>query len=275
MKDQCNIEAPQEHLFQGSVYYRQRSILLVANSLMIGPNDKTHRRKSMRLFIGCSDEFTLGFEDGSQLQGRAALMSAESGICDIKGKYADIALLDTMAGTPEYVALNAFLQGKRQMQLDLASFESVLPTLIRAQEGSLTCDELIKIMSDLVLRLTGQPPAPLKLDPRVEKTLLLIEQLPLAEIKLARLSSEVNLSPDRFRHLFKEATGTNVSQYARNNALWRALGMIENDSSVTDASIQAGFHDVSHFYRVYSETFGISVSEKSNPRKFRRVRYFN
>ena len=35
------------------------------------------------------------------------------------------------------------------------------------------------------------------------------------------------------------------------------------------------FHDVSHFYRVYSDMFGISLSERSNPRKFRRVRCFD
>ena len=113
-------------------------------------------------------------------------------------------------------------------------------------------------------------------DPRVITALEMIDTLPLTEICLEVLSKAVNLSPDRFRHLFKEATGCTVSQYARQTALWRALNLITEEAyTITAASHALGFHDVSHFYRVYSDMFGISLSERSNPRKFKRVRCFN
>lgn len=262
--------------FEGVVYYRARSILLLASSLEIGPGDKTHKRQSIRLVIGCKAPVTLEFEGEQLMQGRALLVASNSGICNISGPEADVALLDFSPVMAEFEALDRYLGGASVKELDVALFNSLIPRFVQGQDGSLGCDELVEIMQAAVYLVTGTQPAPLEYDPRIIKALNMIEELPLASICLDVLSRAANLSSDRFRHLFKETTGCNVSQYARQMAVWRALNLItQQDYTITAASHALGFHDVSHFYRVYSDMFGISLSERSNPRKFRRVRCFN
>lgn len=266
---------PTDMEYQGVVYYRQRSILLLAHSLCIGPEDKTHKRQAIRLIIGCSGPVELAFNDGSQMAARALLIAPDADLCDIKGQQADVTLIDVTPVTPEYEALDSFLNGQLRKEINFELFEDLIPAFVTGQDGSLTCDDVVALMQRAVLQVTGTQLTPLEYDHRIITALNMIEELPLVEICLDVLSKAVNLSPDRFRHLFKETTGCTVSQYARQTAVWRALNLIAQNSTITAASHAVGFHDVSHFYRVYSDMFGISLSEKSNPRKFRRVRCFN
>ncbi len=258
----------------GTVYYRQRSIMLLAFSVVIAANDKTFQRPSIRLVIGLDDPVTLGFRDGSRQAYSAVLLSPDAGLCEVQAQNNNVVMLDVVAGTEEYVALQSYLDGRDRVVcegLHLAPFRDSFP---RGQSGHLSCDEVFQTIQRLVVSVTGTRIAPLELDHRVVTTLQMIEALPLSEINLATLSKAANLSSDRFRHLFKEVTGCTVSQYSRQTALWRALEQITNGSSVTEAAQTAGFHDVSHLYRAYYEVFGVSLSEKNNPRKFKRVRCF-
>src|SRR5262249_46847020 len=151
---------------------------------------------------------------------------------------------DFAAASPEYVALEPLLEGREVRVLDPASFQPLQSKLLAAQTGSLTCEEVTELADHAVEILTGQRPAPLAFDTRVMKALELMEQLPLADIKLGRLAQAVNLSPDRLRHLFRACTGATVSQYARSTAVWHALALLSDNRTITDASHAAGFHDV-------------------------------
>ncbi|MCG8533891.1 MAG: AraC family transcriptional regulator [Pseudomonadales bacterium] len=259
----------------GTVYYRQRSILLLAPTLVIEPEDKTYRRQSIRLILGLKKPMELAFSDGARFTTQAMLVSADSGLCDMQGNEAQVALMDVTPATPEYAALAPFLGADKRRQLPIQDFENLAPRLIDGQSQPLSCEDVEGIMQNLVFIMTGSRPVPLSMDHRIVLALKLIETLPLTAINLATLSDAVNLSTDRFRHLFKDITGCTVSQYARQTAVWRALEYIENGYNITGAAHAVGFHDVSHLYRVYSEMFGVSLSEKNNPRKFRRVRCFN
>ena len=262
--------------FEGVVYYRARSILLLAPTLFIGPGDKTHKRKCIRLIIGCRGPVKAAYDDGRSIEGRVLLLGDNAGLCEIEGIAADVALVDFSPATAEYRALERYLAGRPYMELDFAPFYELVPHFQNGQGGSLECRQLGELQQRTVMKATGSQLAPLEFDSRIIKSLRIIDELPLAEISLGVLSKAVNLSADRFRHLFKESTGCTVSQYARHAALWRALNLITRQGyTITAASHALGFHDVSHFYRVYSDLFGISLSERSNPRKFRRVRCFD
>ncbi|MEE2730577.1 MAG: AraC family transcriptional regulator [Pseudomonadota bacterium] len=262
--------------FEGVVYYRARSILLLAPTLCIGPGDKTHKRKCIRLLIGCRGPVKVGFGEGQTLEGRVLLLGDDISLSDIEGIAADVALLDFSPATAEYLALFQYLAGRPCATLEMGPFEHLVPRLQAGQDGSLQCRELGELQQEAVMQVTGMEVAPLDYDSRIVKALRMIDEMALGDISLSVLSRAVNLSADRFRHLFKETTGCTVSQYARQTALWRALNLITQQGyTITAASHALGFHDVSHFYRVYSDLFGISLSERSNPRKFRRVRCFD
>lgn len=260
--------------FEGTVYYRQRGVLVLAPTFIAERGDRTHLRPSIRFMLGCSGDFELEFEDGRVVQSRAALLLPNVGLCAIRARNSDFALFDFAVASAEYKATDPLLRASPLVHWDIAPFEKMLPQLISGQNGGLDCREVVELVTEVVETLTGAPLQPLQLDERIMRSLQLIETLPLAEIKLAVLAKHANLSPDRFRHLFKDATGSTVSQYARTTAVWRALALLQDKTTITEASHAAGFHDVSHFYHVYSDMFGISLSEKRNIRKFRRVRCF-
>ena len=225
--------------------------------------------------LGISGAYQLEFEDGRKLETRAVLMSPRAGIRAIIADRVDFALFDFAVASAEYAATDRLLQEKFLVPVELERYAALLPALKAGQEGTLSCQDVQTLMRKAVEILTGEQLKPLQLDSRVEQAQQMIENMPLADVKLATLASAVNLSPDRFRHLFKDATGSTVSQYARTSAVWRALSLLNEETSITDASLAAGFHDVSHFYHVYTDMFGISLSEKRNIRKYRRVRCFD
>ncbi len=260
--------------FEGTVYYRQRSVLVLAPSFVAMPGDRTFRRDSIRLLLGCSRPFLVEFTDGTRLETRAVLIAPWAGCCRICAEQADIALFDFAKASPEYQATEKRLQDRPFHSLDVNDFQPWLPTLMAGQEGTLGNDEINPLMTAVVEMLTGAALPPLNVDPRIALALQLIESLPLDEIRLARLAPAVKLSAERFRHLFKESTGVNVSTYTRHLAVWRALETIEKGATITDASHQAGFYDTSHFYRAYADVFGVNFCEKNNIRKFRRMRCF-
>lgn len=258
---------------EGTVYYRQRGILLLAPSLQINLDDRTHRRTAVRLLLA-QRPFVLTFADGHTLQTRAVLLSPQVDRYELQAPDTDFALFDFAVASPEYVALLPLLENRTLVELEPSVFAPLLPRLKSGQDGSLASAEVSALAGKVVQILTGVHTPPLNFDARVMVALQLIEQLPLVDIKLPRLAQAVNLSPDRFRHLFRASTGCTVSHYARSTAVWRALMLMASDRSITDASHAAGFHDVSHFYKAYADLFGTNLAEKRNIRKFRRVRCF-
>lgn len=261
--------------FEGTVYYRQRGVLVLAPSFVVQPSDRTFRRESIRFLLGCSHPFLVEFTNGVTLQTRAALIAPWSGCCRIIGENADIALFDFAKASPEYQTTEALLTEKPFLSANLDDYLHWLPALIAGQDGTLACNDVTQLITAIVETLTGTPLQTLRVDPRIAQTLQQIEALPLSEITLKNLAPAVNLSRERFRHLFKESTGVNVSTYARQMAVWRALEMLEKDISITEATHAVGFYDVPHFYRAYVDLFGVNLCEKNNIRKFRRVRHFD
>lgn len=67
------------------------------------------------------------------------------------------------------------------------------------------------------------------------------------------------MSPSLFRRLFREYTGTSPIEYRNRLRLARARELIESgEFSITEAAQEAGFSNLSFFYRLYKRCFGIS-----------------
>ena len=258
--------------YQGTVYYLARSLLLVAPELHIGANDKTHHRNSFRLFIAHNKPVRLEFIDGQVIECHTLLMSPKAGRLAMIASESNISLFDFAVASPEYALFEAVTREKPLIKLDANEFKDLLPKLEEAQNGALSSNEVKSLMEQVVFLSAGRWPEPVNYDERITAAIQLIEELPLTEISVIRLAKEACLSPDRFRHLFKEVTGSTVSRYARSSAIWRAMKLLDKGITITEISHTVGFHDVSHFYHAYSEQFGVSLSDRLNPRKFKRVR---
>jgi AraC-like DNA-binding protein len=74
------------------------------------------------------------------------------------------------------------------------------------------------------------------------------------------LAKRVNLSPSRFRHLFRSEMGMSVQSYVRWRRLMAALRTSARGASLTEAAHTAGFADSAHLTPVFRATFGVSPS---------------
>lgn len=261
--------------FEGTVYYLQRSILLLAADLVIGPQDKTHGRRSCRIIVAYQNPFRVEFCDQAAITTQAIVLDANSGISNLVGHGSDIALLDFTPATEGYDCTKKFLQEQRYKEFDPELLSDFRAEFIAGQQGSIKPTRVEQLLSLGVERVTGEKPETKPIDSRVFNALQIINTLPLNQINLELLASSCHLSKDRFRHLFKESMECSVMQYARQTAVWRTLKKMDAGMPMVEAALLVGFHDVSHFYHAYSDLFGVSVSERNNPRRFRRVRCFN
>jgi len=77
---------------------------------------------------------------------------------------------------------------------------------------------------------------------------------------LENLASNVNLSKYHFLRLFKKEFGLTPHAFIVNERLNRANRLIQNGLSISQASIQVGFNDQSHYSRNFKKYFGYTPS---------------
>jgi len=78
-----------------------------------------------------------------------------------------------------------------------------------------------------------------------------------SDISLSHLAMKSFISKNYFSALFKEVTGTNVSDYIQNLRIEQACILLKNsDMKVIDISSQVGFNDIKFFYDVFKKIIG-------------------
>ena len=80
-------------------------------------------------------------------------------------------------------------------------------------------------------------------------------------ISIDFLAQMCNISPEYFRKIFKNFFGSSPLNYINNLKITRAKELLESKMySVTDAAIQSGYTDISHFSREFKKTTGFCPS---------------
>ena len=83
-----------------------------------------------------------------------------------------------------------------------------------------------------------------------------------SEISLSDLAMHSLLSKNYFSRLFKEVTGTNVSDYIQYLRTEQACNLLRStDKKVTDIAELAGFSDIKFFYEVFKKITGKTPGE--------------
>jgi AraC-like DNA-binding protein len=101
---------------------------------------------------------------------------------------------------------------------------------------------------------------PSRRDERIADALRRMRQDPGGNHDLGHLARQACLSPSRFQHLFKEATGVAVRRYRLWNRMGCAVREIAAGQSLTDAAFQSGFSSAAHFSSAFREMFGMPPS---------------
>ena len=104
------------------------------------------------------------------------------------------------------------------------------------------------------------------MDRRIELIASKIKANTAASWDIPALAALVNLSPSRFRHLFKQETGTTPAQYLKEFRLRRAEKMLRTTFlSIKQILEQVGIASNAHFVRDFRRKYG------TTPTTYRRM----
>lgn len=139
------------------------------------------------------------------------------------------------------------------------AIDAHVAALASAYERRAGDDVLIALARTVIKSLCGAiagaatPP-----DPRIARAIEHIRPRLGDAIALGDIAAAVNLSPDRFRHLFMQETGVSFRAYLLWQRLERALVSYIAGTTLTEAAIASGFADSAHFSRTFRRMFGIA-----------------
>jgi transcriptional regulator GlxA family with amidase domain len=104
------------------------------------------------------------------------------------------------------------------------------------------------------------------MDRRIDLIIAKIEAEPAGSWDTPSLAALVNLSPSRFRHLFKQETGMGPAQYLKDFRLRKAEIMLRSSFlSVKQILKRVGLGSNTHFVHDFRKMFGMT------PTAYRRV----
>ena len=111
------------------------------------------------------------------------------------------------------------------------------------------------------------------MDRRIELVIAKLKTEPAVAWDFAALAVQVNLSPSRFRHLFKQETGTTPAQYLKEVRVRRAAKLLRN-SFLTIKQIlkQVGLGSNAHFVHDFRKLYGVTPTAYRRTAKRRRRR---
>lgn len=111
------------------------------------------------------------------------------------------------------------------------------------------------------------------MDRRIELIISKIKKDPTASWDIPALAVLVNLSPSRFRHLFKQETGMGPAQYLKDMRLMRAEKMLRTTFlSIKQILKQVGIASNTHFVRDFRQKYGMTPTAYRRTLRHKRVR---
>ena len=97
------------------------------------------------------------------------------------------------------------------------------------------------------------------MDRRIELVIAKLKTDPASAWDFAALAVLVNLSPSRFRHLFKQETGTTPAQFLKEIRLRRAAKLLRNTFlQIKQVVKQVGLGSNAHFVHDFRKLYGMT-----------------
>ena len=139
----------------------------------------------------------------------------------------------------------------------------VLDPCIRTQGRSSMDAYLRNFDLDALLPFDSADVAPM--DARVAYSVNTLRRPGMAMPARAVLAQATGLSESRFNHLFRAEMGVSFRSYRVWSQVRGALGALGADSRLTQAALEGGFVDSSHFSHMFRKTFGMTPSSVLKP----------
>ena len=98
-------------------------------------------------------------------------------------------------------------------------------------------------------------------DIRISMAVALITKDSARNVSIDEIASAVGLSAPRLIQLFKQVTGIPIRRFRLCHRIFVTLLNLGSGMSLTDAVVEAGFSDYSHFSRIFKELGSVKPSE--------------
>lgn len=92
----------------------------------------------------------------------------------------------------------------------------------------------------------------------IQHALSYIEQYYCEDISVSLIAENLNISPSRLCHVFKDFMGISLWNYVITRRIQKAQLLLKEEVSITAACYECGFRDYSHFIKSFSRIVGIS-----------------
>lgn len=142
--------------------------------------------------------------------------------------------------------------------MDPARVASQLDALRMALDAGAARDSLVVLGKALLAALEGQSARDAEIDARILKVVEAVASQLDGRMSIEDVGRGINLSASRLRHLFAEETGLPFKTYVLWRRMMKALELMAEGASATEAAHGAGFSDSAHFARTFKRTFGMS-----------------
>lgn len=218
-----------------------------------------HSHYAIQLVIGTPAGLRVQFGRQGPWQSCAAALVPSRAVHSIDVNACEMsAVLFIEPETPAGKALSARLQGKLEL-LDAQMVAASAERLSKAWRVEKSVDAVKAICMQLVQDVSKTAPREPS-DPRVLAAVEYLRQRVDQPVSLPEVARAVELSPDRFRHLFVEQTGMPLRTYV----LWRRLlhvwTLLMQGETLSSAAHGAGFADSAHLSRTARTMFGLPPS---------------
>lgn len=138
--------------------------------------------------------------------------------------------------------------------------QAELATMLRRLHRQAPPANLFFAQLEPLLEPPGQIADSFHVDPRIERTVERIKRSPHDLLSAQQLAQEVGLSPSRLLALFKQHVGIPIRRYRLWRRLYQSTLRLSEGCSLTEAAMEAGFADSSHFSRTYLDMIGMQPS---------------
>lgn len=159
----------------------------------------------------------------------------------------------------EYNTLKALMQDQvGRTFFHLARPQKWTPLLEAIENGSLNAEQVSANIDALIYQKSNEAYKSSLPDRRIEKIITMIKDCSAQPLRLNEISDAINLSETRLMTLFKNRVGLPLRRYRLWHLLSSACGRIATGESLTDAAVNCGFSDSSHFCRNFKHHIGLT-----------------
>ncbi len=246
----------------------EKICLWSGRTLYIGsvPDLDFHAQAAALVCIGLSGDFDLTREGGSAVICRSALIGPQvQHALKVHGGLCAFIFFDP--DNPDYEYLlecntdhidGGFVAGLKE-EGDLLQ---VCQAIASANDEKVISSALVSLELS-----RGRKHQPLVNDERIQYVMRLLIEDPGDSIPIETLASQVDISPSRLAHLFKEQVGVPIRMFRTWFRLKTAVVQLKEGFNITEAALRAGFYDSAHFANTFRETFGLPPSVVFGPQR--------